>query len=133
MRYAAITFFFILIPFLSFAQNQTVVSGVVVNEDGEPLPSASVAVYDSAMSKIITGTATTNKGFFEIKLDPGNYVVKITFVSYKPYQQEVELSAGEKLSLGRITLQSTSESLATLYVRAEQSRMTLSFDKGYFM
>lgn len=136
MRTTALIFLFICLPFLTMAQNtdtdEATVSGTVINPEGDPLPSASVAIYDTTTSTIIDGAATSKQGYFEIEVEPGSYMLKVTFVGYQNFQQPIEVSSGNVKSLGTITLNSSNGSLSTLFVRAQQSRMTLSFDKRVF-
>ncbi len=115
-----------------FAQNQGTISGTVYDEKDNPLPKASVAVYDSTQSNIITGVTTDTTGVFRVDVSPGNYVVEISFVSYRPYTEEVSINAGETTELGNIGLSPTAETMSEVYVRAESSQMQMSFDKRVF-
>lgn len=123
-------------PLVGLAQNaessEATIRGKVVDDSGNPLPGASVAVYDAAMSEVITGTATRQGGSFEIRVSPGRYVVKITFLSYKPYSEEMNLQSGEEYNLGTISMEPTTQSLDEVVVRAEKSTMELRFDKRIF-
>jgi len=108
------------------------ISGIVINEQKQPLVSASVAVYDSTQSKVITGASSDTEGQFSIEIEPANYVVKITYVSYKPYVKKVTVTAGQTVDLGTITMDPTAESLGEIFVRAEKSQMQMNFDKRVF-
>src|SRR5690625_2793670 len=85
MKYTAFSLLLLLLPLTTWAQqsdqSDAVLSGTILDSLGEPLPTASVAIYDSAMAGIITGAPTDAEGHFEIDIEPGQYVVKVTFLS----------------------------------------------------
>ncbi|MDZ7658156.1 TonB-dependent receptor [Fodinibius sp.] len=114
------------------AQSDGSISGTVLDQENEPLSSASVAIYDSTQSNIITGASTDNEGSFSINISPGQYVLKVTFLSFKPYIQQFQISEGETTDLGTINMTPTSEDLGELFVRAERSEMQMNFDKRTF-
>ncbi|NIT58528.1 MAG: TonB-dependent receptor plug domain-containing protein, partial [Aliifodinibius sp.] len=116
----------------SLAQTEGTVTGTVVDQEDEPLSSASVAMYDSTQSNIITGASTDGDGNFSIDISPGQYVLKITFLSFRPYTQEVRVAEGETNELGTIAMTPTAEDLGELFVRAERSEMQMNFDKRTF-
>jgi outer membrane receptor protein involved in Fe transport len=111
---------------------QGTVTGKLINEQSQPLVGASVAVYNSSESSVITGSATNSNGVFDINVDPGNYVLEITYLSYQTQNIEVQIDDGETEDLGTLTMKPTSESLGQVYVRAEQSQMEMNFDKRTF-
>ena len=116
----------------TLAQSDDSISGTVLDQEGEPLSSASVAIYDSSETNIITGASTDAEGSFSIDVSPGQYVLKITFLSFQPHTQDIQVSGGEPVDLGAINMTPTSESLGELFVRAEQSEMQMNFDKRTF-
>lgn len=114
------------------AQSEGTITGKVFDEKDNPLPKASVAVYDSAETSIINGVTTDSTGVFTVNISPGSYVIEISFVSYQTYSQELRVSAGEEVDLGNIGLSPTAETMTEVYVRAESSQMQMSFDKRVF-
>ncbi|NGP75537.1 TonB-dependent receptor [Balneolaceae bacterium YR4-1] len=133
MKKLLLTALFSLFSFTSlFAQSEGILTGKVYDEEDNPLPKASVAVYDSSETNIITGVTTDSAGVFSVKVSPGNYVVEISFVSYQSYTEEVSVSEGEEVDLGNIGLSPTAETMSEVYVRAESSQMQMSFDKRVF-
>ncbi|MCW9705624.1 outer membrane beta-barrel family protein [Fodinibius salsisoli] len=121
-----------MITSMAIAQDDGIITGEVYDQQGDPVPSASVSVYDSTQSEVITGAPTEGDGSFTVDVDPGKYVIKITFVSFAPYTETVSVGAGETQDLGEITLQATSEELDEVVVRAESSQMEMNFDKRVF-
>ena len=116
----------------ALAQTNGSISGKVLDQEDQPLSSASVAIYDSTETNIITGASTDEKGSFSIDVSPGQYVLKITFLSFRPHTRDIQVSAGEQVDLGTIAMTPTSENLGELFVRAEQSEMQMNFDKRTF-
>lgn len=117
----------------SFAQNDGTISGTVTDQDDEPLAGASVAVYnESTDGDILTGASTDAEGSFSIDIAPGQYVIEITYLSFKPHEQQVQLNAEESLELDTIAMNPAAENLGELFVRAEQSEMQMNFDKRTF-
>lgn len=68
----------LLISTVSFAQIPISVSGVVTDENGEPLPGASVVVENTQ-----TGALTDASGKYSIRVQPGKVLV-FSFIGYKP-------------------------------------------------
>ena len=127
----------LLIFFISaatiFAQSdEGTITGQVLNEEGNSLPQASVAVYDSTESNIITGVTSDSSGTFTVDVSPGSYVLEISFLSYDTYNESVSIASGETVDLGTISLTPTSETMEEVFVRAEESQMEMSFDRRVF-
>ena len=108
------------------------VTGEIYDHNDESVPFASVAVYDSSETTIVTGTSSDSSGAFHIELDPGSYVLRITFLSFKPHVEPFEVAPGETVDMGQIILAPTSELLGEVVVEGERSQMTMSFDKRVF-
>ncbi|SMO46895.1 TonB-dependent receptor [Fodinibius sediminis] len=112
--------------------DEAIVTGTIYDENDQPVPYASVAVYDSTETNVVTGTSSDSSGTFRIDVDPGSYVLKITFLSFKPYTEPFRVASGETEDLGDITLNPTAESLGEVVVEGERSQMTMSFDRRVF-
>lgn len=108
------------------------VKGVIVDENGTPIPFATIAVYASGDSTIITGDATDVDGKFRIMLDEGIYDLEITFLSYEKKKVEQVKVAPGGINLGTITLQPSALALDEVVVSAEKGQMELKLDKRVF-
>ncbi|MGM0547357.1 MAG: TonB-dependent receptor domain-containing protein [Bacteroidota bacterium] len=115
-----------------FAQSDGTITGTVLDEEDEPLPGASVSVYDESKTDVVTGASTQDDGSFSIDVEPGNYVVEISYVSYAPITKELQIEEGESIDLETIAMKPTSESMEELFVRGERSEMQMDFDKRTF-
>ena len=66
------------------ANGKSGISGKVVDQSGNAISFANVAVYKKADSSLYTGVATDMNGKFSIALPQSDYYLKLTFLSYKP-------------------------------------------------
>lgn len=68
--------------------NQWIISGKVTDEDGKVLPGASVIIQDTYL-----GTTTDSRGKFNFKpMKPGDYIIEVSYLGYKPETREVKLN-----------------------------------------
>lgn len=101
--------FFILCLFFIFnmnvfAQNNvSSIKGKVIDENEEPIPYASVAVYNS--EKLVTGAITNDKGVFTLNVEQSENEIRlaIEFVGY--IKEEIKLIPDKsKIDIGNIVL-----------------------------
>ena len=78
MNGIVVALFALMLSTVSFAQNPVTVSGIVTDENGEPLPGASVVIENTQ-----TGALTDVSGKYSIKVQPGKALV-YSFIGYKP-------------------------------------------------
>lgn len=98
---------FLLVPFLMLAQNGKIkISGKVLDESNQPLPSATVALKNSNQSVV-----TDFDGKFDFLVPEQNVVLSVSFIGYKT--KEVNLNGKTTLD---IKLELESESLNTVVV-----------------
>ncbi|MEX0780205.1 MAG: TonB-dependent receptor [Balneolales bacterium] len=109
------------------------VTGIILNEDGEPVNGASVVVYeDDSETEMVTGRSSDANGEFDMEVEPGSYFLKISFVSFEPYQAALDIASGEVTDLGEITIAFSTSQLEEISVDAERSRMEMNFDSRVF-
>ena len=63
------------------------ISGIVKDSvSGEPLISATIFLEGTSL-----GTKTNTKGFYSLQgVKPGKYVIRVTYISYEKYVQEID-------------------------------------------
>lgn len=66
------------------------IKGVVVDEQGEPLPFASIYVQHTSL-----GISTDAKGRYQFDLEAGEYVVVFSYIGYSSIEKAFSLKAGE--------------------------------------
>ena len=104
----------VLISFFAAALCQAqVVEGVVSDPEGQGLPFAGVYVKDSTY-----GISTDRNGRFSLVLDPGQHVLVVTYVGFKPYESEVSLVRGERV-LVQIQLERSTQVMGAAEVVAD--------------
>ena len=65
-------------------------------DTGDPIETATVAVWSARDSSLVTGAVTDPSGTFRIEgLRPGPYYVKVSFIGYETETvEEIEVEAG---------------------------------------
>lgn len=88
-----IVFIFLLTFFILPAYAQQTISGVVKNQQGEPLVGANVTIKET-----YRGTATNTNGEFKLsKLKPGRYTFNISYIGYNTLEDTIEVSGSKHL------------------------------------
>ncbi len=71
------------------------ISGKVIDEEGNPLPGASVNLKGTYL-----GTATNANGDFKItNVNAGNYVLEVSFIGYKTLDKKINLQKDQSLKI----------------------------------
>ncbi len=78
-----ITLLFLFFGLTVFGQNQKI-SGVVTDENNDPVPGANVIIVETGQ-----GTTTNFDGMFEILTEKLPVTVKISYIGYKPVEMKV--------------------------------------------
>ncbi|HBS87772.1 MAG: hypothetical protein A2W91_11345 [Bacteroidetes bacterium GWF2_38_335] len=77
-----------ILIFYSLLASAVYVKGVVRDNNGDPLPYASVYVKNSTY-----GTTTNFKGEYFLELKPGSYLLVFSFIGYETIEKNISLSA----------------------------------------
>ena len=112
------------------------VSGQVVDADtGEPVASATVAVWRTADSTLTTGAITDDAGRFAIEgIRPGTYYVKISFVGYATQTvDDVRISReNPEADLGTLALGADTQELDEIEVEGEREQVQIQIDRTVY-
>lgn len=105
-------------PPAALAQERASVNGYITDSrTGETLISANVAILE-----LNRGTSTNTSGYYSItNLRPGTYNIVATYIGYRNYEREIELSAGETTRLN-IEMSPADLELEELIVESEIER-----------
>lgn len=131
---------FLLLSILSFAMamgtmaQHFVVTGTAIDPKSQnPVDFATVALL-RADSTAIAATNTDENGHFTLRpKEAGRYIVKLSYVGFKPVTKNVELSAeADSLDLGRLSMQSNDKVLGVATVTATASRVEQKGDTTMF-
>lgn len=109
----------------------TVTGKIVEKESNQPLEYCSVALINSKTNKPTAGGMTDEKGNFTFEASPGNYIVKVDFISFKPLEIK-DKTITEDTNLGVIKLQNDATQLQEVEVRAEKTTVEIKLDKKVY-
>ncbi len=122
-----LTIILLFSSFISLSQ----VSGKITDENDQPLPGASVALYQNG--QLVTGRSTDLKGNFSIEAAKGQYTLQVSFISYQNRSIELTIEAdGEKKNLGTLQLTPANSQLEEVTVETEAKLMQFEQDKRVF-
>lgn len=119
----------------SIPEDGITLTGTLIEEaNNEPLPYATVVLYDMQDSVMISNTITEFDGSFELKASPGHYYCEISFVGYDPIViEDLLISENQDIvNLGQLTLLSDAQVIDEIIVTAQRSQMELKLDKRVF-
>jgi len=108
------------------------VTGTVQDNDGEAIPNATVALLNPDTGEIEDGTSTGPDGGFQFLATPGEYTLRISYISYETVTMAVTIGANETYDAEVITLNPTEATLDELLVEGERSYMEMNFDSRRF-
>ena len=89
--------------------------GTVLDETGQPLPYANVALLSPRDSVLITGGVTNESGLFVIPCDQQGVLARITYVGYRPVYRHCKTP-----HLGTIKMQPDQYALGSVTVKGER-------------
>ena len=82
-----------------------VISGNVADPQGQVIPGATLTIVSEATNDARVTVSDGNGGFQVTNLQPGSYTVRVEMPSFRTLERKnVVLSAGERLSVGTLTL-----------------------------
>ncbi|HET7119588.1 MAG TPA: TonB-dependent receptor, partial [Hanamia sp.] len=112
MKKLALLYSLFLISFVSLAQSQSILTGKIVDENSNPVQSASVHLLNSQY-----GAVTNKDGIFIIKnIFPGIYTLNISRIGFAEINQKVYINKNEKEI--QIVLKPSYQQLSELTVTA---------------
>ncbi len=135
MRACIFTLLMFVLQLPVSAQNSErtfIVTGAVVDHQNLAIPFANAAVYSNLDSALVGGSASDETGVFSIALKPGNYYVKVTFLSYRDKVIPNVNVINRNLDLGTIVLEADTRLLETVEIQGQRSQMELQLDKRVF-
>jgi len=107
-------------------------SGIIQDADQNTVPNASVVILEPESLEMVTGAATQTDGSFSIELEPGLYVVRISYLSYDTHEMEIDLAEGESHDIGEIVLEESIETLDEVVIEANVMDMEMRFDRRVY-
>ncbi len=109
-----------------------IVSGKIVEKDtNQPLEYTSISLFNTKSNKVTAGGITDAKGDFSFEASPGNYNVKVEFISFKPLEIQ-DKTIIENTNLGTIKLQNDATQLQQVEIRSDKTTVEIKLDKKVY-
>lgn len=121
----------LLLLTFSFAQNpaKTTIRGIVKDTTGEIIVAGTVMLLNPVDTTLVNFTQTNSEGAFvfnNVKNVP--YLLKITYISYLPYQASIQPASGPENNLETITIKPISEELMEVVIRTAKAPLRIRGD-----
>lgn len=127
------TILFIINPDKVSALSKWEIKGQLIEEQtGEKIPYASVILYNSGDSSMVTGTISNESGIFILeKVNKGDYYLKLSFLGYADHLiPDLQLGESAKiLDVGQIIMHPAAALLGEVEVSSRISPILSSIDK----
>jgi outer membrane receptor protein involved in Fe transport len=111
---------------------QVMINGKITDEAGAPMSYSNVAVYQLPDSALATGAVTDAAGLFKAAVKPGDYYIKVTFISFEDLIVRNVKASGSGVDIGTLVMKPSKAILDEIVVQGEKSSMELSLDKRVF-
>ncbi|SDR67260.1 TonB-dependent receptor [Gramella sp. MAR_2010_147] len=119
----------LLVSVTGFAQNSGNLQGKVTNVEGTAIAEANINIEG-----IGKGTQTGANGSFELNNIPqGNYLLKVTYMGFKPQQIAVSINGGETTQLSDIILILNEETLNEVVINGNGNANKFNRDKSVYV
>lgn len=111
---------------------KVIVTGKVVEKDSnQPLEYTSVSLVNTKTGKVTAGGIADDKGNFSFEATPGDYNIKVEFISFKPLEIK-DKTITEDTNLGVIKLQNDAVQLDAVEIRSEKTTVEIKLDKKVY-
>ena len=123
--------FLTLLLLCGYFLTQAQVIGKITDVKGEPLPGASIAAY-TLSKKLVNGATADSDGRFALKLEPGKYILEISFIAYESILKNIDLPENGTLDLGTLKLVEANTSLEEVVVKSKANAVEFKQDKRVY-
>ncbi|MEN8125480.1 MAG: TonB-dependent receptor [Bacteroidota bacterium] len=128
---AYILFFFTLTLIGQQTNTQHNIVGFVYDADtDQPLPYATITLQNLE-NKNFSGGVTNNKGFFDLDISQGKYIITVQFLSFEPFIIN-SLNINQDIDLGMIELSQKFENLDEVELNSGKSIVDYRFNKKIY-
>lgn len=133
MKSFYLSIFLLFASFSLIAQNASI-SGIVLDDDAEPISFATIAVFGAENNKLIKGAISDDDGNYIIeKLAADAYYLKISYIGFDDFQSEkFTLSATEKKTFETVKMQNTATDLEAVTIVGKRPIVEVKADKTTF-
>ena len=107
------------------------IQGTTINSDSTaaPLGSATVMLLQRKDSSLVNFTRTNEKGAFAMKnVKRGEYLLKISYVGFIPFQQDIIFGDNEIIDLGALKLKVITKELFEVVIKTARAPLSIKGD-----
>jgi len=127
----SLLFFLILICFQSVAQ-EVKIKGKVKGGSDAPLEFTNIALLNVQDSSLATGVISDMDGNFEFSSEPGEYILRVGFIGYLEFFENIKLGQRAVVNLGTIILEKDAQNLQEVVVEGVASMFESGIDKRIY-
>lgn len=124
-----IILFFVMSYFDGFAQEIRVKGKVMDGKRETALEFANIALLHPEDSAVVYGGMSALDGSFEFNTTAGNYILRVGFIGYLEYVENISLSNKNTVNFGTITLEEDAQNLDEVVVEGVTSMFESDIDK----
>ncbi|MEY4538564.1 MAG: hypothetical protein RLZZ306_321 [Bacteroidota bacterium] len=131
MRKVSIFLFCMFFCVSVFAQNpaRVTIKGIIQDTSSNVMGGATVMLLAPKDSALVNFSRASDKGVFEFKnVKNANYILKVSYVGYLPYQQILAPSPTEITDLGSVGIKPISKELLEVVVKTARAPLTIKGD-----
>lgn len=111
-------------------RSQTVITGVVIEDNGAPLPGANVLLLQPSDSALVKGTVTDNTGVYELNnIHPERYLLSVSMIGFQRYASAPFETDQNPIRFDTITLQVSLEEMDEVDVTARRPLFEQEIDR----
>lgn len=105
------------------------IQGITADTASAPLGSATVMLLQRKDSSLVNFTRTNDKGAFSIRnVKRGDYLLKISYVGFIPFQQDIVFSDKEVLDLGTLKMKAITKELFEVVIKTARAPLSIKGD-----
>jgi len=135
LLFATLAFFCSNLLFSQSTNNKIPVQGTLIEQSsGDPLPFATVILFNEQDSSMASNDLTDLDGKFSLPVAPGDYYAVLQFIGFADNViPNIKVTPGEEsVALGQIFMTSDATVLEEIEVTAERSQMEFKLDRRVF-
>ena len=109
------------------------VYGTIIDErNNNPIPFATILIFDLDTNQSMAGTTTDEDGRFNVVTNTLNFYIEVSFIGYETMKLSNFNIENNELNLGTVRLIEVNQALDEIEIRAEKSTTEFKLDKRVF-
>ncbi|WP_028524015.1 outer membrane beta-barrel protein [Runella limosa] len=105
------------------------IQGITADTSSGPLGSATVMLLQRKDSSLVNFTRSNDKGVFVLRnVKKGDYLLKISFVGYIPFQKDIVFGDKELIDLGTLEMKAITKELFEVVVKTARAPLSIKGD-----